>query len=147
MKSQNPKQQIMKQQIYAIVECCEKNLSAYIQGIDGVIAVGKNINDLKDCMQRSILMYIESCVKDGIELEEVLKEDYEVVYRFDLASFLNIYGDVLSKSGLEVLTGINQKQLWHYAKGKRKPRKETVEKVCFSIHEFARELADIEFAY
>lgn len=136
----------MRKEVVAIVECCEKNLSAYIPGIDGVVAVGKDIKELKDCMEKSLEMYVNDCLEDGFELEEELKGDYRIAYKFDLASFMNIYGNVLSKSGLEVLTGINQKQLWHYASGKRKPRPETVEKVRSSIREFAKELAEVEFA-
>lgn len=52
---------------------------------------------------------------------------------------------MLSKSGLEAITGINQKQLWHYASGRSKPRKETIEKVAINIHQFAEELTKISF--
>ena len=41
--------------------------------------------------------------------------------RFDTASFLQYYNDKLSLAGLQVITGINRKQLSHYVTGHSKP--------------------------
>ncbi len=66
-------------------------------------------------------------------------------YKYDIASFLDYYSDVLSKSGLEEITGVNQKQLWHYAKGVRTPKKDTVLKIQESLHKFGKELSQVRF--
>ncbi len=39
-----------------------------------------------------------------------------------------------AKPALEKLTGINQKQLWHYEMGKSKPRRERMEKIQKALH-------------
>jgi hypothetical protein len=52
---------------------------------------------------------------------------------------------MLSKSGLETITGINQKQLWHYSSGRRKPTVRTARKVQERIHSFARNLSQVHF--
>jgi hypothetical protein len=63
----------------------------------------------------------------------------------DLETFLNNYSGILSKSGLEKITGINQKQLWHYSSGNRRPKPETIRKIQQSIHGFADDLKQVHF--
>lgn len=131
----------MKRTLTAIVEFGENNLSAYIKEVDGIIGVGNSIEDVKASLEESL-----NLTKEYSEvLPKELDGDIEINYCFDVCSFLNSYCNVLSKAGLETITGINQKQLWHYASGKSKPRKETVNKIADSVHKFAKELVNIEF--
>lgn len=132
--------------IKAIVEFADNNFASYIPGIDGVNGIGETLEETKRSLEQGVLYRIEDCKKYGVEIPDALKGEYEVEYMFDLKTFLLVYGNILSKSGLERLTGINQKQLWHYAAGKSKPREETKKKVEASIHRLAAELAEITFA-
>lgn len=131
--------------LHVTIEFAENNLAAYLNEVDGIIGIGCTIDEVKDSLEKSIKYCIEDCAEDGIEVPEPLAGEYELVYAYDMKSFLNVYCNILSKAGLEKLTGINQKQLWHYASGKSKPRKETVEKVSKAVHGFARELLNMEF--
>ncbi len=70
----------------------------------------------------------------------------EVTFKYDMASFLAYYSNVLSLAGLERLTGINQGQLSHYVRGHRKPGKKTVEKIERKLHDFGKELYQLQFA-
>jgi hypothetical protein len=85
------------------------------------------------------------------EMREVYceqKRDFpelEFDFRYDVASFLEYYSKILSKSALENITGIHQKQLGHYASGYRQPRPETVKKIETSLHSLARELSQVQF--
>jgi len=80
------------------------------------------------------------CANEGKECPEL---QFEIFY--DVCSFLNHYENILSKSGLEKVTGINQKQLWHYSSGKRQPRPETAMKIQKRIHQFADDLRQVQF--
>ena len=71
--------------------------------------------------------------------------DLEFEISYDVCSFLDFYGGILSKSGLEKVTGINQKQLWHYSSGKRHPKPETVKKIQERLHRFAEDLKQVQF--
>lgn len=135
----------MQDTLTVMVEFGDHNLSAFVKEVDGIFVTAEKIAKLKASVAESIDLYIETCNEIGTELPEVLKHDFHLVYKFDLSSFLNAYASILSKSGLEVITGINQKQLWHYANGNSKPRKQTIEKVSESIRNFGKELAGIEF--
>ena len=78
--------------------------------------------------------------KEGKPFTEI-----EVVYKYDMASFLAYYSKVISLAGLSRLTGINQQQLSHYVTGRRNPSPKTVAKVDEAIHLFAQDLASVHF--
>ena len=77
-------------------------------------------------------------------LDDVPELQFEFYY--DVASFLDYFSGMLSKSGLQRITGINQKQLWHYARGRSKPRPATTQQIQTRLHSFADELKRIRFA-
>jgi hypothetical protein len=80
------------------------------------------------------------CTKEGKVAPEL---EFDIQY--DMCSFLNYYAGILSKSGLEKITGINQKQLWHYSSGVRKPKSETTRKIQERLHHFADDLRQVHF--
>ncbi|NDV46190.1 XRE family transcriptional regulator [Paludibacter sp. 221] len=98
---------------------------------------------------------VEEAKEEFLQAYNELKEMYaeekkqvpalDFVYEYDVASFLNYYDGILSKSGLEKITGINQKQLWHYASGTRKPNPETVKKIQDGLNRFAKDLEQVHF--
>lgn len=79
----------------------------------------------------------------GCEIPEELKGEYEISFRMDDKSLLEFYFEIFTKSGLERITGINQKQLWHYASGLRNPRSEQAQKLESVLHKFGQELISI----
>ena len=93
-------------------------------------------NDFIEAYNEACEMLLESG-KTAIELE--------FVFYYDIASFLDHYSKMLSKSGLEAITGINQKQLGHYYNGNKHPRPETVKKIQQSIYAFAGTLQQVRF--
>ena len=56
-----------------------------------------------------------------------------------------IYEGIFTKSGLEKLTGINQKQLWHYANGISRPRQAQKQKIENALHRLGSELMSLSF--
>lgn len=62
-----------------------------------------------------------------------------------MPSFLKYYSKVLSLAGLERLTGVDQGQLSHYITGHRKPSQRTKDKIEKALHDFAKELSQVEF--
>ncbi len=82
----------------------------------------------------------EMMATEGKEVAEVSFEFY-----YDVASFLDLFAKMLSKPGLEAITGINQKQLWHYASGERKPKPETIHKIQQGLYNFADAIKQVRF--
>ena len=107
------------------------------------VSGSKDFKKFKAYVQESIDFYLDCARKDGDEYPAVFDGEYEVVYLFDTCGLLNYYQGILSFSGLQAITGINQKQLAHYAAGRSKPRPQQVKKIEEGIHAFANELRTV----
>ena len=119
---------------YGVYVDLEDNLLNY-----GIIGEGKTTKEAVDDFYNS---YKE--MKELYESENKHFEEAEFEFKYDTASFLAYYSNVLSLAGLGRLTGIAQGQLSHYVTGKRKPSPKTVQKIEKSLHEFAAEIAQVQ---
>ena len=124
----------------AIIESTEKNYSAYIDGIDGIVATGATISEIENHLIEAVNDYIDTCRELQCALPEQLEGEYTIEFSMDVKSLLTIYSGIFSKSGLERLTGINQKQLWHYANGKSVPRRAQAIRIERALHRLGNEL-------
>lgn len=107
------------------------------------VSGSKDFNKFKSYVQESIDFYINCAKKDGDQYPAVFDGEYEITYRFDICALLNYYQGILSFSGLQTITGINQKQLAHYAAGRCKPRPQQVRKIEEGLHALANELRTV----
>ena len=99
---------------------------------------------------------VNDAIEDFKSAYEAMKEfhkerkrhfvEAEFEIKYDMSSFLNYYSGRLSLSGLEKITGINQRQLSHYANGSSRPSVRTVKKINNSLHHFANELSQVHFS-
>jgi len=132
------------EKVKVIVECGKDGkFSAFMDcydydfGLAGFGSTAKEaIADFYVCVEEEKAM----CQKEG---KTMPKLEFEIQY--DVTSFLSYYSGILSKSGLEKITGINQKQLWHYASGKRRPTRQTTLKIQKNLHVFAENLREVHF--
>lgn len=130
-------------QVFVIIERAENNYSAYVEGVDGVIAVGNSLDEIKMNMLEAIRILVEDCIELGCDVPEEFKGEYEISFKMDVKTLFEYYNGIFTKSGLEKLTGINQKQLWHYASGSSKPRQEQLLKIEKALHKLGAELASV----
>ena len=125
-----------------IIEKSSDYYSAYADNCDGIYGAGKTVEEAKENVLEGLRLFIES--RHANELPDILKSEYEIVYKFDVQSFLKFFEGIFSKPALEKLTGINQKQLHHYASGMRKPRKAQREKIGRALYGLGKELMSVE---
>ena len=107
----------------------------------GLLGEGYTVQECIDDFYESVNEMKEFYEKNGKKLPENL----EFTFKYDTASFLARYSDILSLAGLEKITGINQRQLSHYLNGVKKPRQRTIQKIETGIHRFANELSQVNF--
>lgn len=129
--------------LHAVIETAETNYAAYVEEITGVAATGHTLAEVKAGLLDALDFLVESCIEDGDEIPPELQGDYVIDFRMDVRSFLSVYSGIFTKSGLERLTGINQKQLWHYANGKSVPRRAQVLRIEEALHRLGEELLSI----
>lgn len=128
--------------LQVIVEYAGDNLSAYINDLP-IVSVGKNLNDIKHNITDAIQVYKESCSELGVETSDLLKGDYELSFVIDATTFINYYSNIFTKAALSRITGINERQLWHYAAGLHKPRKRQLERIQRGVQSLTEELNSI----
>ncbi|WP_065219022.1 MULTISPECIES: antitoxin HicB [Butyricimonas] len=124
--------------VEVIVEHAGKNLSAYIEGAP-IIIVGNNMAEIGNNTREAIELYLE----DNPNPIDILSGEFELNFKIDAATFINYYSSIFTKAALSRITGINERQLWHYAAGVHKPRKQQLEKIQQGIKALTKELSSI----
>ena len=97
------------EKIIMIVEKSKDFFDAYSDNCDGIYASGENMEAVKSDALEAIRLIKKNLPED--RWPEQIKGEFEIEWKFDVPSFLEYYGDYLSLSGMERMTGINQKQL------------------------------------
>lgn len=110
---------------------------AWAENIPGIYGEGNTVQETKD----SILSAIELYKKYNNEIPAELQGDVDIEWAFDVQSFLQYFSGIFTKAALERITGINQKQLGHYASGLKKPRRAQVEKIENALRGFIEDMS------
>lgn len=129
------------EKVKAIISGGKDQFGVWIEGTD-IYSAGDTINELKSNLSEAIELHEEA----GGIIPKEMKGKYNIEYIFDISGFLRYYSKFISFAGMRDITGINQKQLWNYAYGYRKPRKDISEKIINSISNFAKELSQVQIS-
>lgn len=128
--------------IRIIIERSSDFYDAYAENCEGIYGAGQTVEEAKENVLKGLELLVRNTEYN--DLPEILKKEYVITYRFDTQSFLNYYDKIFSKPALEKLTGINQKQLHHYASGLRKPREQQRRKIAEALHQLGKELLSLD---
>ncbi len=128
--------------IKIVIEKSADSYGAYAENVAKIVGAGDTVQECKqsvlDCID-TIKTYF-----DEKEIPDVLKGDYELVFRYDVVSLLQYYKGILSNPAFEKLTGINQKLIHQYAAGLKNPREKQRKKIEKGLHQLGTELLAIE---
>ena len=109
-----------------------------------VVAYEGDFAGFEAYVRESIDFYVECAVADGDTVPEIIQNpDYVIRFRFDIQSLLLHYQSIFSFSALEHITGVNQKQLGHYAAGRSRPRPKQAVKIVTALNELGKELTSL----
>jgi len=109
-----------------------------------VVAYEGEFCGFEDYIRESIDFYVECAKADGESFPEILvAPDLTLVYKFDVQSLLTHYQNIFSFAALQYITGVNQRQLWHYAAGRSKPRPKQAEKIVSALNRLGKELVSL----
>lgn len=128
--------------IKIIIEKTDDMFSAFAENVEGIYAGGDTVEEVKQSVLDSIRLLKEYNTDENIPA--ILKGDYQIAYKFDTVSLLNYYKGIFTNSALERITGINQKQIQHYATGHRNPRVDQRKKIETALHTLGKELLAVE---
>ncbi len=131
---------IMANEIIMLISASADSFGACSENCPGIWAAGDTVEACKADTMQAIELIKKNLPHE--EWPEPLKAgDYTIVWRYDTESFLYYFGSFISLAGMERITGINQKLLWAYMHGRKKPRQAQKEKITNALHRFARDLA------
>ncbi len=105
---------------------------------------GNTAQEAKNDIIQQMQLYKDTALEEGFDYPKFLDAEYEIIYKYDVASFLDYYSGILSLSGLEKITGINQKQLWKYQHGTAQPRTAQINRIIQGLHNFGKDLQAVE---
>lgn len=100
-----------------------------------VVVTAKTLEKLKENFAESLKWHFEGCVEDGDELPQYLVDgDYELDYNLDTAALLRDAETYTTMAAISRASGINQKQLSHYANGVKQPRPMQRARIIAGLH-------------
>ena len=143
MKLKKTKKVILKSKIIKIIiERSDDSFSAYAENVPGIYGQGDSVEEAKNAALAGIELLVKYNSDENIP--NILKGNYEIIFKFDAESFFKFYKKIFTNAALERITGINQKQLQHYASGLKKPRQAQVKKIETAMHNLGKELMAVE---
>jgi predicted RNase H-like HicB family nuclease len=123
------------------------HFGGFAVNVEGVYGAGNTLDECKADILEGLNLMIKNSDKSYCKAPQWLVDgDYEIEYRYDVQSILGYYANVFTKPALERLTGINQKQLHHYATGLKKPREPQRKKIELALHRLGSELLSVHFS-
>ena len=136
--NQTKQPRVKTKKIKIIIERSDDSYTSYAENVAGVYGHGDTVQSALNGMN------LLKKYNEDVNLPAILKEEYEVVFKFDAESFLNFYKKIFTNAALERMTGINQKQFQHYASGLKKPRLAQIKKIESAMHSLGKELMAVE---
>ena len=67
--------------------------------------MGHTVEEAKKDMLDGMNLLKQVCREDGLEYPSILDEDFEIVYKFDVQSFMEYYSGIITPTALEEYLG------------------------------------------
>ena len=107
-----------------------------------IIVTNKTLEGLKKDFEESLQFHIEGCIRGGDKLPEWLSTgNYKIEYIFEISALLHSLDGILTCSAIARVSGINKRQIEHYATGLRMPRTVQRNRIVNAIHKISEELS------
>lgn len=132
------------EKLIARIGYTEHNYSALVELPNEVIVVThKTFNGIKKAIAESLEFSKEGYLESNAPTPNWVKNGYEIEYKMEISALLQYFDGVLTRSALSRITGINERQLGHYATGYRKPREKQREKIIEGFHKLGKEFSSV----
>ena len=126
------------------VSWCNKNFAASLgDNVPGaVVFTAATFDELQRQAHETLEFHVQGMLADGDDVPQWLVDrDYEFVFVYvDTAALLRSSERFASMAAISRASGINQRQLSHYATGLKHPRPEQRQRIVEGLHKIGREL-------
>ena len=131
--------------VNVVVEKTGTGYSAYMPDVPGVVSVGDTFNELRKNVEDAITLYLEASNEFGDKIPDILSEEYQLAFRFDIQTFMEWLSKVMSQKGLSDIAGMNESLISQYANGFKSPGPKQLKRMESALHRFADDLYAISF--
>ena len=131
------------EKIKVFVDWCDKNFGAAVDNnVPGAVVVtAKNYEKLQHDVAEALRFHVEDMLADGDDVPRWLAEgDYELDYQLTTAALLRTCESYATLAAVSKVTGINQRQLSHYANGRKTPRPAQRQRIVDGLHKIGSKL-------
>ena len=128
------------------VEWCNKNFAASVgDNVPGAVVVtAKTLKQLKADVADSLRFHVEGMVADGDDVPEWLRsEEYEFDWVMGTSALLRECEQYTDLAAISRASGVNARQLSHYANGIKRPRAEQRKRIIDGLHKIGEELMTV----
>lgn len=107
--------------------------------IGAVLVTAATLDEFKSEFEESFKFHIEGMKQNGFKIPDyILKDEYKIVYDLEATALLKEAEKFTTLAAISRASGINQKQLSHYATGIKQPRAASRERIIKGIHAIGR---------
>jgi predicted RNase H-like HicB family nuclease len=122
----------------------DNNYCAGVEYFGLVVATNKSLEKLYAEIASAFDFHIKGCAADGDPIPSaILKGNYKFEYKFELSALLHRLDGIVSRAAISRATGINERQIGHYAAGLHNPRPEQRKRILDGIHSIGKELLSV----
>jgi predicted RNase H-like HicB family nuclease len=120
------------------------NYCAEIDYLGIVVVTHKSLEKLYVEMQQAFEFHVEGCAADGDAVpEDIMAGNYEFDYMYEVSALIHNLDGVVSRAAIARATGINERQIGHYASGLHNPRPEQRKRIVAGIHAIGQKLLTV----
>ena len=119
------------------VNWCEKNFACVwgCPAFGSIIVTNKTLEGLKKEFQLSLQSQIDDMLADGEDIPQFLASgDFEIEYDLHISAILRNAEQFTTMAAISRASGINQRQLTHYASSLKEPRPAQRERIIAGLH-------------
>ena len=131
--------------IIVVVEKTRTGYSAYLDGIDGIITIGKSLEEVKTNMMEAIECHLEVLKEYKKPIPEALRGEYSLKLKLDTEAFFSWITKAMTQRGLSQISGMNETLISQYSTGIKKPGQKQLKRIETALHQFANDLQSISF--
>lgn len=117
------------------------NYGAVSDQVPGCVATAGSYEAIKEAYTSALEFH-----KEGLDVNEVpacLQGEYKLEFELTTRALLHLLDGTLTRAAISRVTGINEKQLYHYMSGIRTARSDKREKIVAAIHEIGQRLISV----
>lgn len=113
--------------------------------VEGCIVVtDKSFENAKKSFEETLKFHVEGMLADGDDVPSWLQNgEYEIVYELETSALLRRCERFTSIAAISRASGINERQLSHYANGLKRPRPEQRKRIIDGLHKIGEEFLSV----